>query len=845
MSFSLQMALRYLWGRKLRTVLTTLSVVFGVMIIFGMNGFLPGVMESFNRSIATTLQQSDLTITSQSRGVFDEGTVGEVAAEAGIQAATGSLVRALLLPEEMQLATQAGEPVGNLVVNGIDPASFPAVHALDIVAGQALSSTGSGMVLISEALADKAGLQPDSILRLPSVNGQLPLRVAGVYASQPSPGSENIYLGLTDAQSLFGLEGQINLIEARFKAGTDGQSARNAVLLRLGDGFKAGGNESGSEFSSAVQIGMMMMNLFGVMALVMGGFIIFNTFRTVVSERRRDIGMLRALGASRRTVIGLFLVESGVQGVIGTLAGLAAGYLMVVGLNAVVSPVARELWQLDLAQPAFPVRIFLTPVVLGIGVTVLGGLQPALTATRITPLEALRPILPASERVTSRNKAIAGLVLIALAAAGLLSGNTGLVSLGAVVFMIGLVLVGGLLVRPIATVFGGLLQMIYAREGQIARGNLIRQPGRANVTASAMMISFAVLVAMASLVASALISVTNYVEKSLSADYLVMPQSQVLGGANIGATSDMARQIGDTEGIAAVTSLRLAATQAEGIDLQVIGIDPASYPQLSGLVFAAGDEQLAYRDVGGGRAFIANGLFTSQAGLQPGDMAVFQTPDGPREYRLAGIATDYLNAKLATAYISQANLAADFKISTDVMVMADRAEGTDSEQVQAALNEVIASYPAYSVFSAEDWRERMVGSLVARMGTSYILMILLGIPSLIALVNTLGINIIERTRELGLLRAVGATRRQVKRMITAESLLLSAAGTAFGILAGLGMGYAVILGLNSGGFVLDYIFPFQGILAVIAAGLLFGVTGALIPARQAVRMNLIAALRYE
>jgi putative ABC transport system permease protein len=389
------------------------------------------------------------------------------------------------------------------------------------------------------------------------------------------------------------------------------------------------------------------------------------------------------------------------------------------------------------------------------------------------------------------------------------------------------------------------LYPIFNREGHIAQGNLVRQPGRASITASTIMISLSILVAMAALTNSILSSTTGFLDKSMGSDYLLMPQSIVLSGGNIGAGPQLVQSVRETPGIAAATTWRLATSKAGGDDVQVVGIDPVTYRKLFGLVFSAGDPDTAYAELDTGRTVIANGIFAAQKGLKMGQDLVLLTSEGPQAYRLVGIGAEYLNAKLATVYISQDNLARDFHVTNDLLIMANRNQDADPTVVRTALEGVVQDYPAFSLFASDEWRQAVERASRANMGVVYVLMVTLTIPSLIALVNTLAINVLERTREIGTLRAVGATRRQVGRMVLAESLLLAATGTAFGLLAGVWLGYVLVAAVDATVLPMPYFFPLAGVLLTIAVGLLLGVLGAMIPARQAARLNIVAALHQE
>lgn len=477
MKIQLTLALRYLSGRKLRTTLTTLAILFGVMI-FGLNGLIPAVEGSFRQSLMAAAGQVDLTISSETRNLFSETLVDTVRRTPGVAAASGSIVRPIVVPDAAAPKDKTGQPVSSFMLAGLDPASVAQVRPLALAGGRAFQPGEGQAILISEALAERTGLKIGDSLHLPSASGSRDFTIIGLVKARPGATTEMLYVPLTEAQALLAQLGQVNTIDALFTPGSDGDAVRQAVLANLGSGFTPGGNETGSELLAVIEMGGSVFSMFGALALAMGGFIIFITFRTVVWERRRDIGMLRALGAKRRTILGLFLTESLLQGIVGTAAGLAAGYLLVVGLLAAMGPLWEDLMNFPLGQPSFSLQMILLAVCLGVGVTLLAGVLPALSASRVVPLEALRPALGEATWASAGRRNWAGLGLILIAVLALFSGSLGLVSLGALLFVTGLVLVGPALVRPIADHFGRLLALAFAREGRLARENLARQPGR-------------------------------------------------------------------------------------------------------------------------------------------------------------------------------------------------------------------------------------------------------------------------------------------------------------------------------------------------------------------------------
>ena len=277
----------------------------------------------------------------------------------------------------------------------------------------------------------------------------------------------------------------------------------------------------------------------------------------------------------------------------------------------------------------------------------------------------------------------------------------------------------------------------------------------------------------------------------------------------------------------------------------LLGIEPESYTQTSGLTFSEGDPATAFKELVTGRNMIINGVFGVSIGANLGDEVILITPTGEMTYKIVGIASDYLNAKTTTAYLSHANIAADFDRTEDVFYQINANEGADLAAVEIALKKVLKPYPQFKLVSGQEFVEQNKGQFDAAFAGLYAMMVFLAVPSLIAMVNTLAIGIIERTREIGMLRAVGATRRHIRTIILAEALLLAAIGTGFGMLTGLYLGYMATNALATLGYPVVYIFPAQGVIAGIAIGLLFGALAAIIPARQAARLEIVQALRYE
>ncbi len=839
------LAFRYLRGRLQRSILTTLAVALGVMILFGMNGVMPPMLEAFRRSMYTSASQVDFSISSTSNTAFDQAALQTVQQNKSVSLAEGYLSQTVLLPTSLGGSSDTYSGVNSLDLTGVDPATIQSLHLFTLASGRFLEPADTDAVVISQYLASTLKVEVGQTLSLPAAYGVADLQVVGILNNVEPNAQTQIFTPLATAQKLLNLPGQINSIDVILTANTDKTTVENEVLVQLGDSFKIGTSETGTSLYAALNIGTSVMWFFGIAALLMAGFIIFNTFRTLVAERRRDMAMLRAIGANRQTLMGMILIESLLQGMLGTAFGLLFGWLMATGFLVALRGIMQSFLHMQIANPIFTASNWIASILLGVGFTVASAYFPARSAMKITPMEALRPALGATEYRKDRIRALIGVALIALAVVGLLIGGMGITSLAVLLFIIGLILVTPALVRPVAKGFGWLFHFLFPREGELAQENLSRQPSRAATTASAMMIGLALTVAMLGMMTSMWSGFMTYLDKSLGSDFIMMPTSMVLGGGNIGAAPTLAGDLRQVQGVSGVTTLRLANSQTKGNDLQIIGIDPVTYPEISGLEFSKGDAETAYTALADSRSIIVNGIFAASAGVKVGDVLTLKTPGGDQEYSVVAIGMDYLNAKLATAYVSQANLEKDFNQTTDMLFMINRQKDASVSELNAKLQEVANNYPAFTLYDATTFKTSQQQVFSQALSALYLLVVMLAIPGLIAMANTMSVNVIERTREIGMLRAVGSTRPQVKRIILAESLMLSTLGTVTGIAVGLYLSSYIIGALNFTGFKLDFYFPTTGIIVAIVVGIAFGIFASIAPARKAANTEIVEALRYE
>jgi putative ABC transport system permease protein len=348
-------------------------------------------------------------------------------------------------------------------------------------------------------------------------------------------------------------------------------------------------------------------------------------------------------------------------------------------------------------------------------------------------------------------------------------------------------------------------------------------------------------------------SVTNgfmsVLRTSLGSDYLFVPPAVGIWQNDVGATNSLADSLRRIDGVDHVSTLRYASTMlgagATRNPASLLGVDPKEFPLVSSLAFSGGSAEKAFAGLAAGRGMIANPILASSLGLKVGSTVAIDTPEGQQDYQVVGIATDFLDAKIAAAFVSQGDLARDFHRTDDVLIQLNLKTGVDEAAAAAAIRAAGAQYPQFSIIQGREYFTQMSGLFDAVFAALYVLFAFLALPSLLTTLNTLAISVIERTREIGMLRAVGTTRRQVGRTVLAESLLLAALGTAFGLIAGLYLGYLLVKGMATVGFPAPYVFPWVGLVSAVVIGLVFGALAAIIPARKAAQLEIVQALRYE
>ncbi len=694
---------------------------------------------------------------------------------------------------------------------------------------------GPGQIMIDRASAAQGGYRIGDPIEI-AISGQArTFTVTGItgYGSADSIGGGSMAIFDTaTAQRLFGLTGQYDAINVKAAAGVTATQLRGRIAAVLPAGIEA---VTAASFAArqAQQLNSQLGFLryffagFAGVSLFVGAFVIWNTFSILIGQRVRELALLRTLGARRGQVFAGVLAEAAILGAAASVLGVLAGVALARGLQALLSGFGLSLPATGLVLPPAGVAGALA---LGIAITVLAAVPPAWRATRVAPVQALRDAAPARVAFSPR-RLVAGL-LVTLAGVGLvlagLAGGAPLIASGAgtLACFIGATVLGPLLARPLAAAVGLPLTALPGRTGALARGNAMRNPKRTSATAAALMIGLALIVTVSVLVASAKALITGQITADAKTSYYVQATN-----SDAGITPGLASVLAAVTGVGDVTAVQATdATVAGSAHQNVDGIDPAAIGRFSSLGLRSGS--LASLD--SGRLLVSQSAATGhhwrvgdQVTIGFGAYGTFRLPIG-------GI---FANLGPLSAYlVSHDTFARDTGIRTDSV---DLVRAPSS--ARGPLLHALASYPGAQLLDQAGYARNRSAALGTILNLTIALLALAVIIALLGIVNTLALSITERTRELGVLRAVGMRRSQVGLMIAAESVIIAVIGAVLGIVLGLGLGSALAVALTRAQGVTLAV-PTGQIVTYATAAALAGLLAAIAPARRAARMNMLAAI---
>ncbi len=854
-------ALRGLAGRKFRTVLTAIAIVLGVAMMSGAYVLTDTIDKAFNAIFVESYAGTDAVVSGKGADISFEGETSEsppipedvldrVRAVDGVQVATGSVT-----DPQTKLLNADGEPIDTggapSFAFGIETApAYERFNPLSLVEGRWPS--GSEEVAIDEGVADDESLALGDRIGVAALGPAREYEIAGIarYGDVSSLGGATFAIfDVPTAQALLDKENELDAVQA---AAQDGVAPEDLVA-RIREEFGTSvtvrsGTEQASEDSDEVAtftsiIQYFLLSFAGI-ALFVGAFVIFNTLSITVVQRTREFATLRTVGASRRQVLGSVILEALVIGLLASIIGLFAGLGLAVGLNELFTALNLDLPQ---TETVFATRTIVVSLLVGTVVTLIAGLSPAFRATRVAPIAAVREGAKLPRSALSRFGPYIAAVTIVLAVLALsyamLAPDVGtgdrfiLLGVGVLALFIGVALLSSRLVVPLTRLVGWPARRIGGASGQLAEGNAIRDPGRTASTAAALMIGIALVTFVGVLAQGLRVSNSDAIEEQIQADLVVTSQDGYTEFP--AAVGDAAAKIDGTD---VVSNVRQGVAEVDGSGANLTGLDGSSINQVYNFRWTDGsDEVLA--SLGDDGAVVPDDV-ADDKDLAIGDSFTVLSPDNERRrYVVRGIYDGSpFYPLLGTASISQDAFDELYDRPRNRFTLIN-VPGGPGGGAKTSVERGLEEFADTRVQTRQEWIDKEDEEISQFLLLLYVLLALSVIVSLFGMINTLALSVFERTRELGMLRAVGMTRRQTRRMVRHESVITALIGAALGLPLGIFLALLVTQALSE--YDLQFAIPIGALITFVIVSVIAGIVAAILPARRAARLRVLEALQYE
>jgi putative ABC transport system permease protein len=844
-----RVALRGLAAHKLRLTLTALAIVLGV-------GFVAGTFvltDTINRTFTDLFQQTSKGIdvavrtkaaftssSNEQRAPMPAALLGQIKAVPGVAAAEGGVTG------YAQFVGADGKPVttGGAPTLGVSLNTIPRLQSATLREGR--WPAGPGEVVVDARTAKKQGFHVGDRVKILFQGAPGEFAVSGIIGF----GSVDSLAGATlagfdpgTAARVLNREGVFDEVDVVAADGVSDSELRQRVQAAVGPGFEVlTGGQLAEENSKLVGQFVKFINYallaFAFVALLVGSFIIVNTFSIILAQRARELALLRCVGASRRQVLGVVLGEASVVGLVASVVGLGAGVLIAIGLKAVFVVIGADM---PMTRLVIGARTVLVALAVGLLVTLLAALLPAVRASRVPPVTALQEQAGYAVPRLRRWRVVTGAVLALIGVAVLLlgvfakAGNRLLnVAGGAVLIFLGVGLLTALVARPLARLLGWPFAHWTGQAGKLARDNAMRAPRRTASTASALMIGLA-LISFASIFAASLkSSVSQILDEAVVADYILT------GPANSaqGFSPQVAARLAQQPEIASATGVRIGLFKVDGVPSQLFGVDPVAYSRTVLTEATAGN--LADLAAGG---VAARDDVAKAHGWRVGDQITMEFPiGGAHAEPLRAVYKDnQLNGPYLLALPDYQRYYPD---QMDVIALVKIRPGVSAEASRVAVDRVVADFPTVQIKDQAEYKEEQAKQIDQILVLFYLLVALAVVIAFIGIVNTLALSVLERVRELGLLRALGMTRGQMRSMIRWEAVIIAVLGAALGLVLGVFFGWTMVRALRDQG-VTEFSVPVATLVVFVVVAALAGVLAAVFPGRRAARIDMLRAITTE
>ncbi|MEU1179040.1 ABC transporter permease [Streptomyces sp. NPDC005820] len=854
----LKATLRSFLAHKGRLLLSALAVVLSVAFVAGSLIFSDTVTRTFDRLFAST--SADVTVEPKDdlNSNVPSGAVQTVpaalAAEvAGVDGVASA--HADVSVENITVVDSDHKSVGPTTGAPTIATDWYVTHRSPVKLTSGHAPQGAGQAMLDADTADKKHVKIGDTLTVMAQPGSFDVEIVGIATfTTTNPGAALVFLDpKVAATELLGSADRATSISIDAASGVSDAVLKDRVSAALGSGPYEVKTADEQAESSAASLGgfldvikYVMLGFAGIAVLV-GVFLIVNTFSMLIAQRTRELGLLRALGADRRQVRRSVLTEAVLLGLVGSTLGLAAGIGLAAGLIRLMSAFGMNLKTTEMVVGwGTPVAAY----AVGVGVTFVAAYLPARRAATVSPMAALADADIAGVGRPLKVRAIVGAVVGALGAAALLGCATAsktasaasFLGLGVVLTLIATVIAGPLLVRPVIRVLGGAFPALFGPVGRMSQRNALRNPRRTGATAAALMVGLALVGGMSVASASMSKSFDEQIDRTLGADFVIQnanftPFSQELTDA-----------VRATDGVGLVVRQRFAPLAVRLPDGKRVETTASGYDDrlddVAHVTYAQGDSAAALAD----GAIGMDVDFAKDHGVKLGSVLPVEFPGDRTTSLKVGALTDqdasegfgmegglFLGTGTVEKYVPDGQ---------DSALYVNAAAGTTAEQLRPRLEKTLDAYPQVQVRDQADYKKLVHDQIAVLLYLVYALLGLAIVIAVLGVVNTLALSVVERTREIGLLRAIGLGRRQLRRMIRLESVVIAVFGAVLGLALGLVWGVCIqqVLALQG---MKALAVPWGTIVAVVIGSAVVGVVAALLPALRASRMNVLAAIAHE